>query len=96
MSHLNYILVYNFGILLSNFVMSIISAVSFFMDMTDEDSPARQRTFRKPLTDMITIMQEFATKNPSSITSIVGTASRDSSAFKQHEILSRKVLTLEA
>ncbi|XP_052785302.1 NFX1-type zinc finger-containing protein 1-like [Mya arenaria] len=48
------------------------TVVSYFMDMQGEERPHKQQEFRRPLRDMVTVMSEFAEKNPSSITEIVG------------------------
>ena len=47
-------------------------AANYFMEMLSEDSERRQLEFRRPIRNMITIMSEIITKNPTSVTQTIG------------------------
>lgn len=48
------------------------TAMAYFLDMQMETSADKQQTFKQPIRDMISIMEELSIKHPNSVTEFVG------------------------
>ncbi|XP_053404550.1 NFX1-type zinc finger-containing protein 1-like isoform X2 [Mercenaria mercenaria] len=48
------------------------TSMAYFLEMQNEDRIYAQKSFRQPIKDMITIMEELAQKYPTSVTQFVG------------------------